>query len=61
MSYNSIKFINKDKSDFFSALKEKIDDYFINNSLSKTGGNKMLIKAVFMLSLYLIPYFLIIS
>jgi len=61
MSYSSIKFINKDKSDFFSALKEKIDDYFINNSLSKTGGNKMLIKAVFMLSLYLIPYFLIIS
>ena len=61
MAYNNIRFINKSKSDFFTVLRERVDNYFVENNLSKTGGSKMLLKALCMLGIYLIPYFLIIS
>ncbi|MDZ7934148.1 MAG: acyl-CoA desaturase, partial [Emticicia sp.] len=56
VKYAKVKFLNKDKSLFFSVLRENIDAYFEANTLEKTGGTKLLVKAVFMLSLYLIPY-----
>jgi linoleoyl-CoA desaturase len=59
--YAKVKFLNRDKSLFFSALRENIDAYFDNNHLEKTGGSKLLIKAIFMLSLYLIPFGLILT
>lgn len=59
--YAKVKFLNRDKSLFFSVLRENIDAYFENNKLKKTGGNQLVIKALVMLSLYLIPYALILT
>ncbi|MFY7908842.1 MAG: fatty acid desaturase family protein [Emticicia sp.] len=59
--YAKVKFLNRDKSLFFSVLRENIDSYFETNSLEKTGGSKLLFKAIFMLSLYLIPFALILT
>ncbi len=59
--YAKVKFLNRDKSLFFSALRENIDSYFETNALEKTGGPKLLFKAIFMLSLYLIPFALILT
>lgn len=59
--YAKVKFLNKDKSLFFSALRENIDAYFDENQLVKTGGRKLFIKAIFMLSLYIIPFGLILT
>lgn len=59
--YAKVKFLNKDKSLFFSVLRENIDSYFETNALEKTGGTKLLFKAIFMLSLYLIPFALILT
>ena len=59
--YAKVKFLNRDKSLFFSALRENIDAYFDENQLVKTGGNKLLIKAAFMLSLYFIPFAMILT
>ncbi len=61
VKYAKVKFLNKDKSLFFSVLRENIDAYFEENKLVKTGGNKLLIKAVFMLSLYFVPFGMILS
>jgi linoleoyl-CoA desaturase len=57
----AIKFINKDKSVFFSTLKERVDKYFNENKKSKHADHTMVIKTIAMLSLYLIPYMLIMS
>lgn len=61
MNYTKIKFVNKAKSNFFGDLRTNIDEYFEKNNLSKCGGNKLIIKALFMIGLYIIPYFLMLT
>jgi len=61
MNYQKIKFTNKEKSTFFPTLRQRVDLYFSENDLCKTGGTKIIYKAFFMLSLYVIPYALILS
>lgn len=57
----TVKFLNREKSGFFPLLKSRVDAHFQQNTLAKTGGQPMVLKAVFMLCLYLIPYGLILS
>ncbi|HSH64934.1 MAG TPA: fatty acid desaturase [Bacteroidia bacterium] len=56
-----IKFVNKDKTRFFETLKERIDLYFIENKISQHANGNMVFKTVFMLSLYFVPYILIMT
>ena len=37
---------NNSSSPFFKSLKEKVNDYFTTNEISRTGGRKLLIKGV---------------
>ncbi|PLK44747.1 acyl-CoA desaturase [Emticicia sp. TH156] len=59
--YSRVKFLNKDKSLFFSVLRSKVDSYFHENQIQKTGGQKIMVKAICMLSLYLGSFALILS
>ena len=59
--YGRVKFLNKDKSLFFSVLRNKVDSYFHDNQISKTGGQPILFKAGCMLSLYLGSFALILT
>jgi linoleoyl-CoA desaturase len=61
MQYQKIKFTNREKSTFFPVLRQRVDLYFSSNAISKSGGSGIIFKAFFMLSLYLIPYLLILS
>lgn len=56
-----IKFVNKDKTQFFNTLKERVDNYFIENNISQHANATMVFKTIFMLSLYFIPYALIMT
>lgn len=56
-----IKFINKDKTQFFNVLKERVDNYFIENNISQHANTTMVIKTIVMLSLYFVPYILIMT
>ncbi|MBE0655262.1 MAG: acyl-CoA desaturase [Bacteroidales bacterium] len=60
MTQNKIKFPGQKQPDFIKELRTKVDRYFAENQLSKFGNSNLAIKAVFMLSLYLLPYFLMI-
>ncbi len=51
-----IKFINKDKTQFYSTLKTRVDQYFIDNNISQHANANMVFKSVVMLSLYFVPY-----
>ncbi len=53
-----IRFTNPAQSDFVKALRKRVDAYFKENRLPKTGGIRAKIKAVFMLLTYTVPYFL---
>lgn len=59
MSSKRLKFNPAQKSDFFTVLRQNVDAYFSEHQINKTGGNRLIFKALFMLSLYFVPYFLI--
>ena len=56
-----IKFVNKDKTEFYSVLKERVDNYFIENKISQHANFTMVFKTIVMLSLYFVPYILIMT
>jgi linoleoyl-CoA desaturase len=58
MTTNDIKFPNKKNPYFINELREKVKAHFSSNNISTYGGMQMILKSVFMLSLYFVPYFL---
>ncbi len=48
MKMQKVSFNNKN-SDFFNALKEKVDAYFNSNNISQTGNYKLFIKTILLL------------
>jgi len=51
----------KGNTDFFSTLNQRVGAYFKSNSIERTANMEMLVKTVFMFTLYFAPYFLIIT
>lgn len=45
---------------FTNTLKARVDAYFKTNNIEKTANAKMVIKTIAMLSIYLVPYFLMV-
>lgn len=56
-----IKFTNKDKTQFYNVLKQRVDNYFIENNISPNANATMVFKTFVMLSLYFVPLALIYS
>ncbi|MFN0274913.1 MAG: fatty acid desaturase family protein [Chitinophagales bacterium] len=54
-----IKFVETPRTEFFTVLRNRVNQYFIDNKIEKTGDYRMVIKSVFMLGLYLAPFVLI--
>ncbi len=61
MNLSNIKYANNLNTDFISILRNRVKAYFESRQLSKYANFDMIIKTVSMISLYLIPYTLIIS
>ena len=57
-AFKTIRFHNPNQSEFVKTLRKRVDTYFKENGIDKTGGLKIKIKAMFMLLLYIVPYFL---
>jgi linoleoyl-CoA desaturase len=56
-----VKFVNKDKSLFFPTLRKRVDAYFTENNLPKSGNSRILIKSIILLLLYLVPFALLLA
>ena len=56
-----VRFNNNNQKNFMIDLRQSVDEYFSENNISRFGNMRMYIKTVFMLSLYCIPYYLMIS
>lgn len=52
---------NTKQRNFSQAVHSRVDQYFKSNGISKTGGWKVWVKAVVVFSIYLVPYFLVLS
>jgi linoleoyl-CoA desaturase len=60
VDYKSVKFNKTQDIEFFNILQRRVRKYFKENNISKFANAKMVFKTVFMLSLYLVPYLLIV-
>lgn len=56
---NQLKFSRVDKSKFFRTLNKRVNDYFKEKKIARTGNWRLHIKTVVMFALYLGPYFLL--
>ncbi|MFT6370879.1 MAG: linoleoyl-CoA desaturase, partial [Maribacter sp.] len=61
MEKKTIRFPRKDTAQFFKTLNGRVNDYFKKNELKKTGNWKLHLKTIVMFSLFLAPYFLILT
>jgi len=61
MSNISVKFSRVDSAKFFKTLNKRINDYFKENKIKKTGNWKLYLKTIVMFSIFLTPYFLILT
>ena len=53
-------FAKQDNLKFFRTLNSRVNNYFKDNNLSKTGNWKLHLKTIILFTLFLTPYFLII-
>lgn len=61
VNHENIRFSRIDSAQFFRTLNKRVNAYFKENNLPKTGNWKLHIKTIVMFSLFLAPYFLILS
>ena len=59
--YPSLKFQRKDTSQFYGTLLKRVNQYFKENKLEKTGDFRMFIKTFCMLAIYFVPYGFLLS
>ncbi len=60
MSNSQILRFNNTNRQFYTELKKRVDLYFKEKNLSKSGNVNMYVKTVFMFVAYLTPYFLLV-
>ena len=61
MNIRSIKFSQDHNVEFYKELKKRVNTYFKSNQISKFGNTNMVVKTIFMVSLYVVPYILILT
>ena len=59
MNFIKPRFSHEKQAEFFKTLKNRVNNYFQENQLSMSGGQKMIGKIIFMFTLYLTPFILI--
>ena len=61
MDINAPVFSKNDNLKFFRTLNKKVNDYFKDNNIEKTGNWKLHLKTFVMFAIFLTPYFVLIS
>jgi len=56
-----VKFNKKDRPEFFVLLRQRVNQHFIDNNISRHCNWSMRFKTVFMLSVYTIPFILMLT
>ena len=61
MQQATIRFPRTESAPFFKTLNKRVNAYFKENGLKKTGNWKLYVKSAVMFSMLLTPYFLILT
>lgn len=60
-NHPSVRFNPREGKEFYSTLRKRVNSYFKEENISKFGNTEMYTKTVFMMSLYLVPYLLMVT
>jgi linoleoyl-CoA desaturase len=52
----AVKFTAPQKTQFFAILKKRVDDYFVQHQLAKSGEAKLALKTAVLLAMYVLPF-----
>jgi linoleoyl-CoA desaturase len=58
---SQIRFVSRDKNIFFATLRQRVDEYFIQNSISSHANTTMVVKTIVLFIAYLLPFALILT
>jgi linoleoyl-CoA desaturase len=61
MTTQQPRFKIENKADFMKEIRKKVDEYFEQNNISKTANADMVVKTISMLTLYIVPYILMMA
>jgi linoleoyl-CoA desaturase len=61
MSLPSIKFTGTKNEEFYKELRKRVNSYFKENQISRHANAGMIVKTVFMLALYIVPFVLLLT
>lgn len=61
MEFKKINYNREADKEFVFTLRKRVKDYFKTNGIERYGNRSMRIKSVFMISLFFIPYFVMVS
>ncbi|MBL4862278.1 MAG: acyl-CoA desaturase [Crocinitomicaceae bacterium] len=61
MRINQVKFSKTHNDDFYKVLRKRVGLYFKENDVSRYANANMVVKTIFMLSLYLVPFVLLLT
>ena len=61
MNKQALSFSRTDSAKFFRTLNKRVNDYFKENNVKKTGNWKLYIKAIIMFKLFLGPLVLLLT
>ncbi len=56
-----VKFAPKGKDSFYDVVKARVHDYFQENNITTYSDSRMVVKTIVMLSMYFIPYLVIVT
>lgn len=58
---DKIKFVDKDNRQFFTTLKKRVNEHFEKHNKSKNANTEMKIKTVILMSMYIVPFVLLLT
>ena len=61
MNYSQVRFNTRDSREFMRTLNKRVNAYFKENNIKKTGNWKLHLKTIVMFSILFAPYFLILT
>lgn len=61
MAQQTLSFSRTDSAKFFRTLNKRVNNYFKENNIKRTGNWQLWVKTIVMFALFLTPYFLILT
>lgn len=61
MQVSKVTFNRANELDFYKVLRKRVNNYFSENNISRYANANMVVKTLFMLSLYIVPFVLILT